>query len=72
MTLRHGKTTKLPDESAYFKEQAERCEKLAQEVDDPAIRERLLNLATEYARRAEVRPAPPPRRRRPSPTPGRA
>jgi hypothetical protein len=59
----------LPDEAAYFKDQAERCEKLAQEVDDPSIRERLLKLAIEYARRAEVRPIPP--RRRQSPRPGR-
>jgi len=62
----------LPDEAAYFKDQAERCEKLAQEVDDPTIRDRLLKLATEYARRAEARPAPPMRRRRPSSSPGRA
>jgi hypothetical protein len=53
----------LPDEAAYFKDQAERCEKLAQEVDDPAIRERLTKLASEYARRAEVKP-PQPRRSR--------
>jgi hypothetical protein len=62
----------LPDEATYFKDQAERCEKLAREVDDPTIRERLLNLATEYARRAQVRPAPPQRRRRQEPNPGRA
>jgi hypothetical protein len=61
----------LPDESAYFREQAERCEKLAREVDDPAIKERLLNLATEYARRSQVRPPPPPRRRRPPTYPNR-
>jgi hypothetical protein len=54
----------LPDEAAYFKEQAERCEKMAQEVDDPAIRERLKTLACEYARRAEIKPAPVQRSRR--------
>ncbi|MET0220755.1 MAG: hypothetical protein ABW213_08870 [Tardiphaga sp.] len=54
----------MPDEAAYFKEQAERCEKMAQEVDDPAIRERLKTLAGEYARRAEVKPAPARRSRR--------
>ncbi|QUS38097.1 hypothetical protein RPMA_03925 [Tardiphaga alba] len=62
---------KLPDETTYFREQAERCEKLAREVDDPQVRDRLMALAVEYARRAEVRPAPPPRRRRPSSHPGR-
>jgi DNA primase len=57
----------LPDEASYFKEQAERCEKLAREVDDPTIRERLLNLATEYARRAEKKPVQPRRRQSPRP-----
>jgi len=57
----------LPDEAAYFREQAERCEKLAREMDDPATRERLLNLATEYARRAERKPAQPRARQSPRP-----
>jgi hypothetical protein len=61
----------LPDEASYFREQAERCEKLAREAEDPTIRERLMTLATEYARRANARPLPPPKRRRPPTHTGR-
>jgi len=57
----------LPSEAAYFREQAERCEKLAREIDDPVVRERLLNLATEYARRAERKPVQPRARLSPRP-----
>jgi hypothetical protein len=53
----------LPDEAAYFKDQAERCEKLAREIEDPAIRERMVKLAGEYARRSEAKPPQPPRSR---------
>jgi hypothetical protein len=53
----------LPDESTYFRDQAAHCLKLAAEVDDPAIRERLTTLAGEYARRAETPPPIGPRRK---------
>lgn len=62
--MTNGTTKKLPDEAAYFRDQAERCERLAREIDDPAIRERMLKLATEYARRAEVKSPQPVRRTR--------
>jgi hypothetical protein len=41
-------------QSFYLLEQAERCRRLAQDSNDPALRESLLNLAEEYAVRANA------------------
>jgi hypothetical protein len=41
-------------EQAEFREQAERCRRLARDSADPALRDSLLRLAEEYAARVDA------------------
>jgi hypothetical protein len=41
-------------QSFYFREQAERCRRLARDSTDPRVREGFLNLAEEYTAKADA------------------